>query len=42
MQLVQKPWLLHALFWAMVFAMMMVAGPNNETYLMEIVRKLII
>ena len=41
MQLVQKPWLLHALFWAMVFAMMMVAGPNNDTSLMEIVRKLI-
>ena len=41
MKLVQKPWLIHALFWIMVFAMMLVAGPNKDISFMEILRKLI-
>ena len=41
MQLVQKPWLLHLVFWSLVFAMMMLAGPDNNTSYMEVIRKLI-
>ena len=41
MQFFQKPWLLHALFWILVFAMSMLAGTGNSTSLMEIARKLI-
>src|SRR6185503_14806539 len=41
MQFFQKPWILHALFWVLVFAMMLMAGPNNNTSFMEVLRKLI-
>src|SRR5215213_2296946 len=41
MQFSRKPWVLHALFWLIVFAMMLVAGPHNNISLLEIVRKLI-
>ncbi len=41
MKLVQRPWLLHALFWLLVYAMMLMAGPNNAISPMEVVRKLI-
>lgn len=41
MQLFQKPWILHVLFWVLVFGMMLMAGPGNSTTLLEIIRKLI-
>ncbi len=41
MQLFQKPWVLHVLFWILVFAMMLMAGPGNSTSFLEIVRKII-
>jgi sensor histidine kinase YesM len=41
LQFIQQPWLLHAIFWILVFAMMMMAGPGNHTSTMEVVRKLI-
>lgn len=41
MQLLRKPWVLHAIFWIVVFAMMLLAGSNGGTSLIEIVRKLI-
>ncbi len=41
MQWARKPWVLHVTFWLLVFAMMMMAGPTNDTTLMEVVRKLI-
>lgn len=41
MQWIQKPWVLHATFWILVFAIMLVSGPGNDTSLMEVIRKLI-
>ncbi len=41
MKLFQKPWLLHVLFWMLVYTMMLTAGPSNGTSILEIVRKLI-
>jgi len=41
MQFFQKPWILHVLFWILVFAIMLMAGPNNNTTFLEIIRKLI-
>ncbi|HZV68110.1 MAG TPA: histidine kinase [Saprospiraceae bacterium] len=41
MQVFQKPWLLHALFWLLVFFVMLMAGPTNTSSLLEITRKLI-
>ncbi|MFZ1678111.1 MAG: histidine kinase [Saprospiraceae bacterium] len=41
MQILQKPWFLHVLFWIMVFGMMLMAGSTNSGSLMEITRKLI-
>ncbi|MEO5583323.1 MAG: histidine kinase [Saprospiraceae bacterium] len=41
MQKFQKPWVLHALFWFMVFGMMLMAGPSNSGSFLEIARKLI-
>lgn len=41
MQFSRKPWVLHALFWVIVFALMLLAGQNNDTSVLEIVRKLI-
>ena len=38
---VQQPWLLHAIFWILVFVMMMMAGPGNHTSTLEVVCKLI-
>lgn len=39
-QLVQRPWLLHSVFWILVFALMM-AGQDNEYSALEIIRKVI-
>ncbi|HJW29963.1 MAG TPA: sensor histidine kinase, partial [Saprospiraceae bacterium] len=41
MKVVQKPWVLHALFWMMVFAMMLFAGTKNEITVLDVIRKLI-
>ncbi|HUR30709.1 MAG TPA: histidine kinase, partial [Saprospiraceae bacterium] len=41
MQFSRKPWVLHTLFWLIVFSMMLLAGPNNNISILEIVRKLI-
>ena len=41
MQFSRKPWVLHTLFWLIVFSMMLLAGPNNDISLLEIIRKLI-
>ncbi len=40
MQLVQKPWVLHVVFWILVFAMMLMVG-SGTTSTMEVIRKLI-
>jgi sensor histidine kinase YesM len=37
----KKPWVLHFVFWAIVFCLMLLAGPDNSTSTLEIVRKLI-
>ncbi len=41
MQLARKPWVLHVLFWILVFAMMLAAGPDSSISTLEVVRKLI-
>lgn len=41
LQFIQRPWLLHAVFWILVFAMMMMTGPGNHTSRLEVIRKLI-
>ena len=41
LKFIQKPWILHVVFWLLVFAMMMMAGPGNHNTSMEVVRKLI-
>lgn len=41
MQFSRKAWVLHALFWCIVFAMMLIAGPANSISPMEVLRKLI-
>ena len=35
MQFVQKPWFLHVLFWVLVFAMMLMAGRNDDFSVLE-------
>lgn len=40
MQLVRKPWVVHLIFWVLVFFMMLMAGPES-TSTMEVLRKLI-
>lgn len=39
--MVQKPWVLHGVFWALVFLLMMMAGRDNDFSALEITRKLI-
>src|SRR5688572_20893278 len=41
MQFSRKPWVLHAIFWMIVFGMMLIAGPNNQISVLEVVRKII-
>lgn len=41
MQLVRKPWVLHVMFWTLVFVLMLMAGPDNDLSAMEFLRKLI-
>lgn len=41
MQFSRKPWVLHAIFWMIVFGMMLIAGPNNQISVLEVVRKVI-
>ena len=41
MQFTRKQWVLHAVFWVMVFVMMLLAGPDNNTTTLEVVRKFI-
>lgn len=41
MQLARKPWVLHFMFWTLVFILMLMAGPDNDTSAMEFLRKLI-
>lgn len=41
MQIFQKPWVLHLLFWILVFGMMLMTGPTNSSSFMEFIRKLI-
>jgi two-component system, LytTR family, sensor kinase len=41
MQWVQKPWVIHMVFWLLVFTMMLMAGPDNDISTMEVIRKLI-
>lgn len=41
MQFSRKPWVLHVLFWVFVFTMMLLAGEDNSTSPLEIIRKLI-
>lgn len=41
MQFSRKPWVLHVLFWLLVFVMMLLAGPGNSISTLEVVRKLI-
>lgn len=41
MKFIRKPWLLHVIFWCFVFAMMLIAGADNQTSTLEVIRKLI-
>ncbi len=41
MQGVRKPWVIHMVFWVLIFALMLMAGPDNNTSFMEVVRKVI-
>jgi sensor histidine kinase YesM len=41
MQFARKPWVLHVVFWVFVFLLMLMAGPDNNTSALEVVRKLI-
>ena len=41
MQFSRRPWVLHVLFWLLVFVMMLLAGPGNSISTLEVVRKLI-
>src|SRR5687767_3408477 len=41
MQFTRKQWVLHVVFWVMVFVMMLLAGPDNNTTTLEVVRKFI-
>ena len=41
MKFIQKPWVLHVVFWSLVFGMMLMAGPGNDISALEVLRKII-
>ena len=41
LQFVQRPWVIHGVFWSLVFMLMLMAGNDNGTSLLEITRIMI-